>query len=165
MGMLHCSMFFVFCVHVVSPTKLTTTLVKFWAGRISERLISLSAKYSGVDHITKTYNGLNLTVKHYSGRELSEQLSAKFERFFDEKVDALRNLTEAATKLEMEYDRRTKFGENEEDVLEYHNGKSLTNLNLTMDPHFRTGINLNSSIVHVPVEGKGSNKGSFVKYH
>ena len=35
----------------------------------------------------------------------------------------------------------------------YHNGKSLTNLNLTEDPHFRTGINLDSSIVHVPTEG------------
>ena len=48
----------------------------------------------GVEKITESYKSLNLKVKHYSGRELSEQLSAKFEKFFDEKVYALRNLTQ-----------------------------------------------------------------------
>ena len=65
-------------------------------------LLSFSVKYFtwtsifslGVEKITESYKSLNLKVKHYSGRELSEQLSAKFEKFFDEKVYALRNLTQ-----------------------------------------------------------------------
>ena len=141
------------CLQWVSPRDLKPVTVKLWAQRIADRLSKLSVKYSGIKQITESYRNLNLKVHHYSGHELSEQLSAKFERFFDEKVSALRNLAEAATALEMDYERRTRGRQNEEDDLEYHNGKRLTNLNLTMDPHFRTGINLNSSIVHVPTEG------------
>ena len=67
-------------------------------------------------------------------------------------------LNQAATRIEREYELRVEseggdFFLDTESNDWYHNGKSLTNLNLTDDPHFRTGINLDSSIVHVPTEG------------
>lgn len=122
--------------------------VSIWAASISKQIEYLTGNFSGAKELKTNYEKLDLEVKQVDGHQMVQELSNKLNKFFSEKVSALRQLAEQAEQAEDE------FGDNEDDDdLVYNNGKTnLTHLNLTFDAHFGVKVNFDQSIVHVPTE-------------